>query len=86
MILIPFIENVFKHGEMLSKKAEMSIFIFLNSDTLILETKNLKNSSPVGTIKEHSGIGMKNVKERLLLLYPNQHQLTVMKNIFFRCD
>jgi sensor histidine kinase YesM len=77
MILIPFIENVFKHGVMLTKKPEMSILIFLNSDTLILETKNLKNNSAVGTDKAHSGIGMKNVKERLLLLYPNQHKLEI---------
>lgn len=83
MILIPFIENVFKHGIMLSKKAEMSIFIFLSSDTLILETRNLKNNSPVGTNKEHSGIGMKNVKERLLLLYPNQHQLEIKNEEHF---
>ena len=85
LILIPFIENVFKHGIMLSKKAEMSIFIVLNSDTLILETKNVKNNSPVGTDKEHSGIGMKNVKERLLLLYPNQHKIEIInKEDFFQ--
>ncbi|MBC7847814.1 MAG: histidine kinase [Flavobacterium sp.] len=77
MILIPFIENVFKHGIMLSKKAEISISITLINDTLILETKNLKNNSPVGTDKEYSGIGMKNVKERLLLLYPNQHKVEI---------
>ncbi|MBF2707861.1 sensor histidine kinase [Flavobacterium soyangense] len=83
MILIPFIENVFKHGIMLTKKAEMSISIFLNSDTLILETKNVKNNGPVGTDKEHSGIGMKNVRERLLLLYPNRHRLEISNGEHF---
>ncbi|MDI5950355.1 sensor histidine kinase [Flavobacterium sp. LB2P84] len=83
MILIPFIENVFKHGIMLSKKAEISILIFFNFDTLILETKNLKNSGAVEIKKENSGIGMNNVKERLLLLYPNQHHLEINNEEFF---
>ncbi|MFV5703309.1 sensor histidine kinase [Flavobacterium sp. XS2P12] len=77
MILIPFIENVFKHGIMLSKKAEIAISIFFDSDTLVLETKNLKNYNSAGTDEEYSGIGMKNVKERLQLLYPSQHQLEI---------
>lgn len=77
MILIPFIENVFKHGIMLSKTTEISISIFLNNDILILETKNLKNNSPVGIDKEYLGIGMKNVKERLQLLHPSEHKLEI---------
>ncbi|MFV8343505.1 sensor histidine kinase [Flavobacterium sp. XS2P39] len=83
MILIPFIENVFKHGIMLSKKAEIVISIFLNSDTLILETKNSKNTNVNTASREHSGIGMKNVKERLQLLYPNQHQLAISNEKHF---
>jgi LytS/YehU family sensor histidine kinase len=77
MILIPFIENVFKHGVMLTKKPEMSISLQINSDHLVLETKNLKNSTAVAKDKTHSGIGMKNVSERLMLLYPNQHKLEI---------
>lgn len=83
MILIPFIENVFKHGIMLSKKAEIVISIFLNSDTLILETKNSQHTNAVTNSKEHSGIGMINVKERLMLLYPNQHQLEISNETHF---
>ncbi|MDN3658133.1 sensor histidine kinase [Ferruginibacter paludis] len=77
MILIPFIENVFKHGIMLSKKPEMSISLSIHSGVLLFESKNLKNHSPVGPGKAHSGIGMKNVKERLLLMYPNQYSLEI---------
>jgi sensor histidine kinase YesM len=77
MILIPFIENVFKHGIMLSKKPEISISVFLNSNTLLLETKNLKNNLSLTTDKTDSGIGLKNAKERLLLLYPNRHTLEI---------
>jgi sensor histidine kinase YesM len=77
MILIPFIENVFKHGIMISKKPAMSISLLVSSGTLFFKTTNLKNNSAVGTDKAHSGIGMKNAKERLLLVYPRQHQLQI---------
>lgn len=83
MILVPFIENVFKHGVMLTKKPEMSISLSLSSATLILETTNLKNNGTIGTDKAHSGIGMKNVKERLLLLYPNLHTLEIKNEEHF---
>jgi two-component system LytT family sensor kinase len=76
LILIPFIENVFKHGVILSRKAEIYISIILESGSLILETKNLKSiSRPPG--HANSGIGLKNATERLQLLYPNQHKLEI---------
>jgi two-component system LytT family sensor kinase len=77
LILIPFIENVFKHGIVVSKKGEMYISIFLESQTLILETRNVKSSRPSSAPAENSGIGLKNAKERLQLLYPNQHKLLI---------
>ncbi len=83
LILIPFIENVFKHGVMLSQKPEISIILYLNSETLVLETKNLKSNNPFVVDKNYSGIGMKNVKERLQLLYPNQHQLDINNEDYY---
>ena len=83
MILIPFIENVFKHGVMLTKKPEMSITIHLYHDSLLLETRNLKNAASAPSDKSNSGIGMKNAKERLQLLYPNRHKLQVSDGDYF---
>ena len=77
MILIPFIENVFKHGILLSKKNEIFISIFLNSNTLVLETKNVIIHSSTSPNHVLSGIGLKNTKKRLELLYPNQHSLVI---------
>lgn len=76
MILIPFIENVFKHGIMLSKKNEITISIFLKSNSLLLETKNMKTNNSTTNIAS-SGIGLENTKKRLQLLYPNQHTLEI---------
>lgn len=76
MILIPFIENVFKHGIILSKKSDISILIFLKGNILILETKNVKSNHSIQSAT-NSGIGLKNARERLLLLYPNKHKLEI---------
>ena len=80
MILIPFIENVFKHGIVLSKLSEISICIILNGNFLILETKNAKSNHTVRVDNNHSGIGLRNAKERLQLLYPNKHTLEIQDN------
>jgi LytS/YehU family sensor histidine kinase len=76
MILIPFIENVFKHGIILSQRSDITISIFLKGNILVLETKNYKFEH---SFKENnsSGIGLPNARERLQLLYPNQHILEI---------
>ena len=76
MILIPFIENVFKHGIILSQRSDITISIFLKCNILVLETKNYKFEH---SFKENnsSGIGLPNARERLQLLYPNQHILEI---------
>lgn len=76
MILIPFIENVFKHGIILSQRSDINISIFLKGNILVLETKNYKFEHSVQE-NNSSGIGLPNVRERLQLLYPNQHILEI---------
>lgn len=80
-LLIPFIENSFKHS--LSSK-EKDIFIQIQIDikdnTIHLLTEN--NFETVSANTEDlmtKGIGLKNVQKRLNLLYPNQHQLEVVE-------
>lgn len=82
MILIPFIENVFKHGIILSKRSDVSIEINLSDNLLILETKNNVTRA---ADKPSAGIGLKNAGERLQLLYPNRHTLSIndINNIFY---
>ncbi len=77
LLLLPFVENVFKHGisnEMDAGFAE--IVIVFNDGQLTLQTRNSKPA-----VKERNsntaGIGMKNVTERLRLLYPGKHDLVV---------
>lgn len=77
MILIPFIENVFKHGIILSRRSDVSIFISLTNNLLTLETKNPVSHHSLRPENLNSGIGLNNAKERLQLLYPNQHTLEI---------
>lgn len=77
LLLIPFVENAFKH---MSHKTDGSNFVKLD-----LARHNgyfefaVENSREKGiyTTELHGGIGMNNVKRRLELLYPESHKLDV---------
>lgn len=77
LLLIPFVENSFKHGT--SKMLEHPWI------KLLIEIKNaelyftLSNSKPLSNddCNQKKGIGLKNVKKRLALLYPQTHSLFI---------
>jgi two-component system, LytTR family, sensor kinase len=74
MLLIPFIENAFKHGISYSHLSAINIFLELSDKNLLLRVFNLKNES----VKDKdSGIGLQNVARRLNLIYPDKHNLTI---------
>lgn len=76
LLLIPFIENAFKHGVSYNERSFIQIIIKLDRNTLVL---TVKNSIP--SIRSErdsiSGIGLKNVIKRVELLYFQQHHLKV---------
>ena len=76
MLLIPFVENAFKHGE---KNHEPGIIIHLNleSDKLFFTVTNyLKLNNPIPN-EDSGGFGLNNIKRRLGLLYPDKHDLKI---------
>ena len=74
LLLIAFVENAFKHSFTLGEeKNNLDISIKLDKDTLDFECMN---NIGVAETKE-GGIGLKNVKRRLTLLYPNKHKLSI---------
>ncbi len=73
LILISFIENAFKHGVNPDKNSIIEISIILLENNLRLYVFNKKTN----TRNEHQGIGLKNSKERLNLLYPSNHELVI---------
>ncbi|RFZ89907.1 hypothetical protein D0C36_24220 [Mucilaginibacter conchicola] len=75
LLLLPFIENAFKHG--LSEDTNrgfVKIIICVTSTELILD---VANSKPVAKQNSRTGIGIRNVQKRLDLLYASRYQLEV---------
>lgn len=76
LLLIPFIENVFKHGIIISNPDKVEIEINVDGNQLKLFTKNPINANKSKTA--FGGIGVKNVKERLQILYKNDYHLNIL--------
>lgn len=85
MLLIPFVENVFKHGfYSITDKVTVKIYVLIDKPKglLTFHTENLyKDQEDDGSVftRSGSGIGMENVRRRLQLLYPDRHELRVDK-------
>lgn len=80
LLMIPFVENSFKHGT--SKMLKNSwIKLFIQADENLLHF-TLANSKPADEITNgKGGIGLNNVKKRLELLYPSNHLLTIESTV-----
>lgn len=77
MLLIPFVENAFKHGVSLTEKSWIKIKLECDDQNINFEVRNsVHPSANHDPEQEQSGIGLQNVKDRLLLLYPGKHQFT----------
>ncbi|MFD0749184.1 sensor histidine kinase [Mucilaginibacter calamicampi] len=74
LLLLPFIENAFKHGlEQETGKGFVTIILCVMEDDITLEVSNSKAT----LLNPSTGIGLQNVSKRLELLYPNGHVLQV---------
>lgn len=77
MLLIPFVENAFKHGVGMIQNPTIDINLQTENGRLVFEVKNKVNRQFKEVKDSASGIGLNNVKRRLELLYPDNHQLTI---------
>lgn len=76
MLLIPFVENAFKHGISLEHKSWISISLECAGGRLNFRVRNSLHTALINdTEKGKSGIGLPNVRERLHLIYPGRHEL-----------
>ncbi|RBL88612.1 sensor histidine kinase [Chitinophaga flava] len=77
MLLVPFVENAFKHG---ISYAEDS---FINIDITIAENMirlMVRNSLFKERVAERGGIGLQNVLKRLDMLYHGDHEITITES------
>jgi two-component system LytT family sensor kinase len=77
MLLIPFVENAFKHGTDYVDEPFIDISLTVRGGLLIFQVKNKFDKDAETDKDENSGIGLSNLRSRLKLLYPGRHQLTI---------
>jgi sensor histidine kinase YesM len=77
LVLLPFVENCFKHGA--SEELQQSwvkVTIDVQPHVTIIKVEN--NKATINGIAKKEGIGIQNVKRRLDLIYPGQHELKII--------
>jgi sensor histidine kinase YesM len=78
LILLPFVENAFKHGVSKSAgTARVKIETTIDRNKLQFDIENSKNQVVKTDENYEKGIGLKNVKKRLNLMYPKKHTLLI---------
>lgn len=77
MLFLPLVENAFKHGiEGVSDTSFLDIRLQTEGLVVTFVIKNSRTTEPNAT-KTENGIGLKNIRERLHLLYNNHHDLRI---------
>lgn len=79
MLIIPFIENAFKHGVSAHHNSWIEIKLSCSKEAIHLNVKNSNHNKSKST-EEESGIGLENVRQRLALLYPDKHLFQLFEN------
>jgi hypothetical protein len=74
LILIPFIENAFKHGVNPEENSKILITVEITGNDLVLKVQNNKVNLQIKSAT-NEGMGIENAKTRLQLLYPSKHKL-----------
>lgn len=77
MLLLSFVENAFKHGKKRVTNPGIIIRIDGNERRLNFIVSNYIIETETPEMKDHSGIGLKNIRRRLQLLFPGSHDLTI---------
>ena len=77
LLLIPFVENAFKHGQTNTTACWLKLDVSSNANALNFSCANLVGEKRKDAI---GGIGIENVKQRLNLLYPERHLLEITTN------
>jgi len=77
LLLITFVENAFKYGELHQPENPLEIHLTVDSQKLTFFVKNKKRKGPK---EDSTGIGLENIRKRLTLGYPERHSLVIKDN------
>lgn len=77
LLLITFVENAFKHGIVHDETMPLNIHLKMSRKSLHFRVQNKKSN---GLKEKSSGIGLKNIRSRLAVAYPETHSLEINDN------
>ena len=81
MLLIPFVENSFKHGlQGESGNTRIRVHLVISGSTLTFSTMNNRGETDRVVPETRQGIGIENTRQRLELIYPGRHHLDIKHN------
>ncbi|MGB3775397.1 MAG: sensor histidine kinase [Leeuwenhoekiella sp.] len=88
MILLPFIENSFKHGRLPDGSIKVDLELKIDQKQLIFRLKNTKMTTIESNSSDfkcppQSGIGLENLKKRLSIIYASHYDLIIKNSIDF---
>jgi two-component system LytT family sensor kinase len=84
LLLIPFVENIFKHAEIDDPAHPARLSLEITGERLLLQSSNRSKAKQKDAT---GGIGLSNVRRRLELLYPGKHKFTLSDNAgHFSCS
>jgi len=72
MLLLPFVENAFKHGNIINGYLNIIIHLSVTDKELCFSIKNTYKQT-----ENKKGIGLLNIKDRLEILYPKNYDLQI---------
>ncbi len=80
MLMIPFVENAFKHGVGLVAQPLIDIDLKFNEKEMTFKVRNKITPDGQADKDNSSGIGLQNVRRRQELLYPDSHRLKLSRS------
>ena len=87
LLLIPFVENAFKHGDKAINSPGIRIHLVVSPHKLVFEIINHVKKNFLGQKDKIGGIGLQNIKRRLEILYPGKYTLeTTQENDLYRVN
>jgi sensor histidine kinase YesM len=85
MLLIPFVENAFKHGSKLASGPNIRIDLNIEPQRITFEVINPMKKNTISAKDATGGIGLNNIRRRLDLLYPGKYVLEIKdeENVYY---
>lgn len=77
MLLLPFVENAFKHGISLANPSYVIIGVDADKKRLHFSVRNSLHGRKDSTREDTRGMGLRNARRRLELLYGDKHDLSI---------